>query len=83
MRICIQILLRAGAQNYCPSDIRIYDLSGKLVKTLSTSPQSLVNGHSLIWDGRDEANHRVAPGIYFLEYKTNSETQRLKLAVLE
>lgn len=72
-----------GTQNNCPSDSRIYDANGKLVKTLYTNHKSPATSHCLIWDGRDEANQRVAPGVYFLEYKTNSETQRLKLTVLE
>jgi len=41
----------------------IYDITGKLVKTLYRGPS---NGQQLIlWDGRDDRNHEVTTGIYF------------------
>jgi photosystem II stability/assembly factor-like uncharacterized protein len=54
--------------------LKIYDASGKLVKTLGTTT----------WDGRNELNQRVIPGIYLLEYKTtNGIIEHQKLTVLE
>lgn len=54
--------------------LKIYDCSGKLVKILGT----------LTWDGRNELNQPVAPGVYLLEYKTNGNApEHLKLTILD
>lgn len=70
-----------GSEN---SELRIYDLAGKLVKSLTLNLQSLNTQSYLIWDGRDEFNQRVKPGVYFLFYQTNTGVcNRLKLTVLD
>ena len=59
--------------NPAKGTLKIYDCSGKLVKILG----------SLIWDGKNEFNQRVAPGVYLLEYKTNDKaSEHIKLTIL-
>lgn len=50
-----------------PVSLKIYDLSGRLVKTLlDNEPISDFEFPiSVVWDGRDEAGQRVAAGVYF------------------
>lgn len=43
--------------------LQIYDLSGRLVKTLTPNPLSLTT--AVEWDGKDEKGKKVLPGIYF------------------
>ncbi len=50
-------------------EIRIFDVSGRLVKTLVNEP-SLPGTHSVQWDGRDDRGTSVAPGVYF--YRMNA-----------
>jgi len=51
----------AGRQ---PLDLRVYDLSGRLVRTLMSN--HLVHGsHSVQWDGRWSSGRAAAPGIYY------------------
>jgi|GEM_PF-1107626 len=68
-----------------PGEFRIYNTTGKLVKSISlvaaNGEQQAVNG--IVWDGRNEAGQRVSPGVYLLEYKSDDQTQHLKLTVLE
>jgi FlgD Ig-like domain len=43
--------------------ISIFDVTGKLVKTLTTKNQKPTT--DLVWDGRNENGHLTNPGIYF------------------
>ena len=43
----------------------IYDVSGRLVKSVQPSVESPTSG-TLTWDGRDSRGSAVGPGIYFL-----------------
>lgn len=68
------------------SPIRIYNINGRLVKSYSLSAasgqRSVESG--FVWNGRDELNQTVAPGVYLLEYKTNgNKSEHFKLTVLE
>lgn len=64
-----QIVIR-----YMPSgssyEIKIYDISGKLVKSFFTSHQSIVTNYCLIWDGTDNSDKRVPSGVYCIRLKT-------------
>jgi len=47
--------------------LKIYDLSGKLIRTLFEG--SIAAGDiQKDWDGRDDSGHYVVPGVYFLHY---------------
>jgi hypothetical protein len=50
-------------------DVTIYDASGRLVRHLELP--GLRASEGAIWDGRDNGDHRVPPGVYFL--RTTSE----------
>jgi hypothetical protein len=61
--------------------LRIYDLSGRLVRTLDSGRR--VGGiHEATWDGRDAAGHALGGGIYFCRVTagTYAATRRLVLA---
>lgn len=45
--------------------VRIYDVSGRLIRTLAQHEPSAAIG-SLIWDGRDDQGHRVRIGPYII-----------------
>jgi hypothetical protein len=58
--------------NPCKPSVRIYDLSGRLVRVLSNGP--LPGGsHTMHWDGRDGAGHPIASGIYFWQLDVNEK----------
>jgi len=46
--------------------MRIHDLSGRQVRELSFTPPSPSGQHRVVWDGRDDSNRLVVPGIYVL-----------------
>jgi len=45
-------------------DLRVYDNSGRVVRTLASVATVLTHAR-FTWDGRDEAGRAVAPGVYF------------------
>ena len=64
-----------------PANLRIYDASGRLVKTLFNSTK-LDNGvYNLIWNGTDGNNRAVSEGIYFYTLETNNNNFTKKLVL--
>jgi len=61
--------------------LRIYNISGQLVKTLVEEQQSAGN-YKVSWDGRDESGKKVTSGIYFYKLQTQNYTQTRKLTLL-
>lgn len=48
-----------------PAALRIYDIAGRLVRTLVASNSGAKSGrHSAVWAGNDEAGRPVASGVY-------------------
>ncbi|UCE07157.1 MAG: FG-GAP repeat protein [bacterium] len=62
--------------------IRIYNLLGKIVKTLVNKHQS-PGAYELNWDGKDDETRLVAGGIYILELKTEKLIERKKITFLK
>jgi hypothetical protein len=67
-------------ENPAQASLRIYDLSGKLVRTLVTG--SLAAGsHTARWDTRDESGKPVASGVYFYRLESSGLTATQQLVV--
>ena len=74
--------VRFGLASADRVEIRIYDVGGRLVRTLAD--RSFPAGtHELTWDGLDDHGRRVARGIYFYQLRTPSFVSQKKLAVLK
>jgi flagellar hook assembly protein FlgD len=52
-----------------PVSLRIFDVSGRLVRSLFEGQQGAAE-HRLPWDGRDDAGLQVPSGVYF--YRLNA-----------
>jgi flagellar hook assembly protein FlgD len=67
-------------ENPAQASLRIYDLSGKLVRTLVTG--SLPAGsHTARWDTRDESGKPVASGVYFYRLESSGLLATKQLVV--
>jgi hypothetical protein len=64
-----------------PVGIRVYDLSGRLVRTLASGRHE-PGMHESTWDGLDQAGHVLGDGIYFCRMTagTFTATRRIVLA---
>ena len=61
--------------------LRIYDVSGRLVRSLVSGTVQEAGRHSVEWDGRDAAEAATRAGLYFgrLEAGGESDVRRLVL----
>lgn len=69
-----------GSAGEVPVRVRIFDLSGRLVRTLEAGSRG-PGVHAIAWDGRDDAGHRLGAGIFFGRVNAGSfvATRRLVL----
>jgi hypothetical protein len=64
--------------------IRIYDVSGRVVRTL-VDEESEAGEHAVVWDGTTDGNNPAASGVYFIRMESggrkasSKEVQRLVL----
>jgi hypothetical protein len=58
-----------------PLSLWLYDVSGRLVRTLHHPPVAAGEEHTLIWDGRDEHNQPVPRGIYLYRLQAGHSKQ--------
>jgi hypothetical protein len=62
-------------------ELRIYDVTGRAVRTLANR-EFTPGEHELVWDGSDDAGRAVARGVYFYQLRTQSFVSQKKLALL-
>ena len=64
-----------------PVQLRIYDVSGRLVRTLVDDSELSAGDHQAIWSGQDQSGRAVAAGVYFynLEVEGYSRTKRMTM----
>ena len=56
--------------------IQIFDLTGKLIKTVFDGPSkafAYISSNSFLWDGRDDNGKLVRPGVYLLRVMINAD----------
>jgi hypothetical protein len=61
--------------------VRVYDPSGRLVRTLVDAPLP-AGEHRLDWDGRDASGRRVASGVYFVRAEAGRQSGSRKVVLL-
>jgi len=66
-----------------PVTLNVYDVGGRLVRSLVQGDRAPGEVHRVAWDGRDNAGRAVASGVYFYKLVTNSFTQTKKMVLLK
>ena len=79
--ITIQFNLGENPNMITSSTIQVYDLWGKMVKTLPFS-HSVPGNYSIRWNGMNESGKPVSSGVYFCKLKTEKYMETLKLVLL-
>lgn len=74
-------IIQYSTSRYAGVSLKIYDISGRLVKSFNLTPphSSLV---SIVWSGDDDSGRELPAGIYFCRLKTNNGTRLKKLVLL-
>ncbi|HNX51536.1 MAG TPA: FlgD immunoglobulin-like domain containing protein, partial [Thermoanaerobaculaceae bacterium] len=61
--------------------LEMYDLGGRLVRTLVRASQS-AGEYRVAWDGRDDHGRRLASGVYFVRLSLGARQQQVKRLVI-
>ncbi len=64
-----------------PASLRIYDATGRLVKTLANGLFD-AGLHETVWNGTGDAGQRVSSGMYFCRFESGTFRQTQKLILL-
>jgi hypothetical protein len=65
-----------------PISLRIFDVAGRLIRTLLPQTVCTPGMHYLMWDGCDEAGVTVASGLYFLVGQSTAAQRAMRVVVL-
>jgi hypothetical protein len=63
--------------------LQVFDVSGRLVRTLANAKMSAGRGLSVTWNGLNDGGGRVASGVYFYQLVTDDFTATRKMVVLK
>jgi hypothetical protein len=63
------------------ADLAIFDLLGRRVRTL-VSGDIAAGDHEITWDGRDQAGHDVASGVYVYRLQAGESTQARRMTLV-
>lgn len=66
-----------GGSQPAPTEVRIYDLRGHLVRTLWRGPV-LPGEQSFVWNGRTDGGHQAASGVYLVRVNVGNEVTSFK-----
>ncbi|GEM_PF-5825696 len=61
--------------------LKIFDLTGKLVRTLLDG-ELQAGEQKILWDGRDQQGQTIASGVYFYELVAGSKMERKRMTVV-
>ena len=70
--------IRNKKQDFC---LKIYDVSGRVVKNYNLASGILPLASTVSWDGRDDLGQPVPAGIYFINF-TAGDYQKIEKAIL-
>ncbi len=63
-------------------DVRVFDVSGRLVRTLIDSEARPAGLQTLVWSGRDDGGRDVASGVYFFRVDVGGESMQRRVVLL-
>ena len=63
--------------------LAIYDVGGRLVRTIVDTPSMAAGKRTLAWDGRNTSGRRAASGIYFVRFDAGNSTLTRKFALVK
>jgi hypothetical protein len=66
-----------------PISLRIYDLSGRLVRDLVAGEMRTAGRHEETWDGRDASGRRAASGTYFCRIEAGGEQRSMRMMLVK
>jgi hypothetical protein len=77
-----QLASEADSRQYAVGSIRIYDISGSMVKNFSLPTTYSILPTTVSWDGTDSSNRKLPSGVYFVSMKTEKAAITRKVLLL-
>ena len=74
--------IRFDLPQRAPVSLKIFDVSGRLVRELVGQPMD-AGRHAVLWDGRDGGGRRVSSGVYFYRFETGSFRATKRMVLLK
>ena len=75
--------IRFGLPAAATADLKVYDTTGRLVRTLLDGAPYGAGFHRVSWDGTDDRGQRASTGVYFYVLETGAERQHGKMLLLK
>ncbi len=63
--------------------IKIYNIQGRLVRTLSEKKTWAPGSHTVTWNSKNDSENTVSSGVYFYKLKTNDFVKTRKMILLK
>jgi hypothetical protein len=63
--------------------LKIYDVSGRLVRNFLLPNSYLSSSPSVVWDGTDASNRRVSDGVYFCVLEVDGQRAQQKIVLVK
>jgi hypothetical protein len=77
-----QTSISFALEHAAPATLVVYDVSGRVVRTLADGVQS-AGVHNLVWDRKDDGGHAVSSGIYLLRIHSEAGMLTRKMILVE
>jgi len=74
-----EISIAADMSREGPLEIRLFDVRGRLVRTLGTAELLAAGRHEFTWDGRDDQGRRAAGGVYLAQARSRAAVAAARL----
>ncbi|MEO0106595.1 MAG: FlgD immunoglobulin-like domain containing protein, partial [candidate division WOR-3 bacterium] len=63
--------------------LRVYDATGRLVRTLVNRPNEPAGAKTVYWNGEDDNRRQVTGGVYFLKLEAEGKVATHKLVLVK
>lgn len=63
--------------------LRVFDISGRLIRVLAESAPMTAGQHEIDWDGSTDTGAKATPGVYFYRLATGSRAQSYRMVFLK
>jgi hypothetical protein len=65
-----------------PASLSVYDVNGRLVRTVEPLRPMGAGRHRSSWDGRDRHGRRAASGVYFVRLAAGARAKTAKIVLI-
>ena len=72
-----------GLKESAPTTLRIYDLTGRLIRTLVNGEVQSAGAHQYVWRGKNDNGQNVASGTYLYRLDAGTSTESRSLMLLK